>query len=465
TSLGYDPAEVPPRVEFWEAIVHPEDWEKTKECLRAHLEGETEVYECENRLRMKSGEYRWNLDRGAVVERDERGRPTRMVGSDSDISDRKRSEQSLRESEERLRLAAKAGRMFAFEWDPATDSVRRSPDCAEILGLSQEPTTDTGASFFERIVPEDREQFVALVSGLTPEKPSYQTTYRVRRPDGGIVWLEEGGHASFADGRIARLIGMTIDITARRTAENALLELRRELRHADRVARTGTLAASLAHELNQPLAAILSNAQAALRILGSPQPDLGEIKEILQDIVRDDRRAGGVIGGLRSMLRRQKTERAEMEIADAIREVLDLMENEIVARGVSLEIALDSDCVVVADKAQIQQVVMNFIMNALEAMDDLPKERRRLRIAVFRREDSRVRVLVRDWGTGVAPEAIDLTFDPFWTTKTEGLGLGLAICREIIREHAGQIRLEPNDDVGVTAWFDLDCAHAGKPVA
>ncbi|HEY0590519.1 MAG TPA: PAS domain S-box protein, partial [Thermoanaerobaculia bacterium] len=255
TSLGYELDEVPGRVEFWEAIVHPDDWEQTKASLQAHLEGRTTVYECENRLRMKSGEYRWNRDRGAVVEWDAAGRPTRMVGSDTDITERKRAEQTLRENEERLRLAAHAGRMFAFEWDPATDRVARSADCAAILGLSERATHDTGADFFQRIVPEDRDQFVATVTGLTPENPSYQTTYRVARPDGTIVWLEEGGRAAFENGRVTRLIGMTADITARRTAENELLELQRQLQHSDRVARTGTLAASLAHELNQPLAA------------------------------------------------------------------------------------------------------------------------------------------------------------------------------------------------------------------
>ncbi len=458
TSLGYGIDEVPPRVEFWEAIVHPDDWEHTKECLRAHLEGRTPIYECENRLRMKSGEYRWNLDRGAVVEWDEYGRPARMVGSDTDITERKRAEQTLRENEERLRLAAHAGRMFAFEWDPATDSVRRSADCAGVLGLTEEPTVDTGASFFQRIVPEDRDRFVSIVTGLTPEEPSYQTIYRVRRPDGEIVWLEEGGRASFAGGKLVRLIGMTADITARRDAETELLELQRQLQHSDRVARSGTLAASLAHELNQPLAAILSNAQAAVRMMAEPEPDLAEVRSILQDIVRDDRRAAGVISGLRSMLRRQKTARAEIDLGDAVREVLDLLHSDIVARGAEVELVLDAGCLVLADKPQLQQVVMNFIMNALEAMEDVPKPRRRLEIAMHRRDGARVRVAVRDYGCGIVPAELHHTFEPFWTTKPEGLGLGLAICREIIREHGGQIRLEPNEDVGATAWFDLDAA-------
>lgn len=465
TSLGYEIGEVPPRVEFWEAIVHPDDWEQTKAALREHFEGRTPVYECENRLRMKSGEYRWNRDRGAVVERDADGRPIRMVGSDTDISDRKRAEQTLRENEERLRLAAQAGRMFAFEWDPVADRVRRSADCAGILGLSEEPTHDTGDSFFQRIVPEDRDQFVSIVKGLTPDNPSYQTVYRVARPGGGIVWLEEGGRGSFTDGQLTRLIGMTIDITARRTAENELLELQRQLQHSDRVARTGTLAASLAHELNQPLAAILSNAQAAVRLIGAPEPDLDEIRSILEDIVRDDRRAAGVISGLRAMLRRQKTGRTQVDLAEAVREVLELLHSDIVSRGVEVDLDLDERCTVSGDKAQLQQVVMNFVMNALEAMEDVPKSTRRLRIAVHRRDGSRVRVLVRDSGSGVPPGALDRTFEPFWTTKSEGLGLGLVICREIIREHGGQIRLEPNEDAGMTAWFDLESGTAAGRAA
>jgi PAS domain S-box-containing protein len=463
TSLGYKVGEVPPRIEFWESILHPDDRVRTKQCLQDHMEGKTPTYECENRLLMKSGVYRWNLDRGAVVEWDAMGRPTRMVGADSDISDRKRAEQTVRENEERLRLAAHAGRMFAFEWDPATDVVRRSRDCAEILGLTGDPTIDTGTNYFARVVPEDRERFVGIVKGLTPEKPQYQTVYRVARPDGKIVWFEEGGQATFVDGEITRLIGMTADITGRRSAEIERDELQRQLLHSDRVARTGTLAASLAHELNQPLAAILSNAQAALRILKGSPPDLEEIRLIVEDIVRDDRRAAGVISGLRSMLRRQKTERSTIDLADAVHEVLDLMRTDIVMRGTELEVDLCPGCAVAADKAQIQQVVMNFVMNALDAMEERPRAERRLRVTVLQRDAARVRALVRDAGTGTTPETLDHAFDPFCTTKRDGLGLGLAICREIIHDHGGQIRLEPNEDgVGMTAWFDLDAASPGS---
>jgi C4-dicarboxylate-specific signal transduction histidine kinase len=236
-----------------------------------------------------------------------------------------------------------------------------------------------------------------------------------------------------------------------------------ELMHADRVARTGTLTASLAHELNQPLAAILSNAQAALRFLAREKPDLGEIRDILTDIVRDDKRAGAVISGLRTMLRRQAPERVMVELAGTLREVLDLLHSELLTHRVEVATDFEAGSIVLADRAQLQQVVLNLITNAIQAMQGQPAEERRLTLSASRTGEGEVRIAVRDSGVGIPEDKLATVFDPFWTTKDQGMGLGLAVCRTIVESHGGAIWVEANPDRGVTFLFRLPAVPTEGP--
>ena len=222
-----------------------------------------------------------------------------------------------------------------------------------------------------------------------------------------------------------------------------------------RVAQTGAIAASLAHELNQPLAAILSNAQAGSRLMSGTTPDLQEIREILEDIARDDKRAASVIAGLRSMLRRKETYRESLDLAKATREVLVLAHSELLARDVDVELEAEPDVRVSADSAQIQQVVLNLVMNAIEAMEDQPAERRRLGISLAATPEGDALLTVRDWGTGIPDDQHSKLFEAFWTTKPHGMGIGLPICRSIIESHGGRMWFTNNDDHGVSFFVSL----------
>ena len=257
------------------------------------------------------------------------------------------------------------------------------------------------------------------------------------------------------DGTPYAVCGVSTDVSELRKTEREMHTLRRQVWHADRVERTGALAASLAHELSQPLTAILSNAQAALRFLAQDNADLEEIREILRDIVRDEKRANGVINGLRAMLRRQETPRERIDLGRSVDEVLQLMHSELLERGVEVQHALAVDCTALADKAQIQQVMLNLVMNASEAMVKLPSGQRRLWVSVSRAGESQAQVAVRDCGMGIPKEQLNGVFDGFYTTKAQGLGMGLAMCRSILESHGGTIWVEQNEGAGVTFFFTL----------
>jgi PAS domain S-box-containing protein len=258
--------------------------------------------------------------------------------------------------------------------------------------------------------------------------------------------------------------GVSTDVTEQHKAGQEMRALRAKVWHADRVARVGALSASLAHELNQPLAAVLSNAQAALRFLDGGKPDLREIRDILEDIVRDDKRAATVIGSLRTMVRRQDTERIRIDLPETAREMLDMLHGELVARQVETTTESEAGCVAFADKGQIQQVILNLVMNAVEAMAERPAGGRRLHLSVTRPGGDVVRIVVRDSGTGIPADEIAGVFDAFRSMKPQGMGMGLAVCRSIIESHGGSIWLEPNADRGVSACITLPLAADQPPM-
>ncbi len=258
--------------------------------------------------------------------------------------------------------------------------------------------------------------------------------------------------------------GVSTDVTETLKAGEEMRQLRGQLWHADRVARTGALSASLAHELNQPLAAVLSNAQAGLRLLAVTNPDLREIREILDDIVRDDKRASAVISSLLAMARRQESARSRIDLGEALQEVLKLLHSELAQQQVDVSVDLKPRCMVVADKVQIQQLALNLAMNAIEAMKSTGAGRRNLQFSVAAAGDL-ARISVSDSGPGITEQDREAVFEPFYTTKTNGTGMGLSVCRAIVEAHGGMIWLEPNAQTGVNAIITLPLANADPGIS
>jgi FixJ family two-component response regulator/signal transduction histidine kinase len=252
---------------------------------------------------------------------------------------------------------------------------------------------------------------------------------------------------------------------ARARSEEEAHHLRSRLWHADRVARITALTAAIAHQINQPLTAILSNAQAGLANLerGDAAPE--EMRAILEAVVRDDKRAAEIIRTMRAFLRQEERGRERVDLAAALHDVLGLLATELGRKGMRIEARLEPGLLVSADKTQIEQVALNLILNAAQAMEACPPAERLITLRAGRAVGGRVAVEVRDAGAGIKPDDLPAVFEPFWTTRTEGLGLGLAICRSIVEAHGGEIRAEPNAGRGVTFRFDLPAAGAARRAA
>lgn len=263
------------------------------------------------------------------------------------------------------------------------------------------------------------------------------------------------------DGSPYAVGGAFIDITESREKDEALNKLRQQVWHVDRVASTGALAGSLAHELSQPLSAILNNAQAGLRFMARESIDVEEIREILSDIVRDDKRAGAVINGLRSMLQQREIPHANVDLARCIEEVIELLHSEFVRLNIVVDRALETGLTARANKTQIQQVLLNLMINAIEAMAEQPGERA-LKILLSRAE-AKAQISICDNGTGIPEGKLERIFDGFYTTKPQGLGMGLEVCRSIIEIHRGAIWAENNPDRGATFYVTLPVVTAEGP--
>jgi signal transduction histidine kinase len=242
-------------------------------------------------------------------------------------------------------------------------------------------------------------------------------------------------------------------------------EAQMALAHANRVTTMGQLTASIAHEVNQPIAAVVTNAQAALRFLGGHPADLEEVRQALDAIIRDGNRAGGVIGRIRDLIKKVPARQAELDINEAVLEVIEMMRSELLRNGVALQTELANGLPLTrGDRIQVQQIVLNLIMNAIEAMADVSNGSRDLLISTAGDISNGVLVTVRDSGPGLTPESLERLFDPFYTTKPGGMGMGLSICRSIIEAHGGRVWAAATVPRGASLQFTLP-AHGSDGVA
>jgi C4-dicarboxylate-specific signal transduction histidine kinase len=281
--------------------------------------------------------------------------------------------------------------------------------------------------------------------------------YRLRRKDGQYRWLLDNGvprHDSQQN--FAGYIGSCVDVTERRHAEAEAQCARQELVHMGRVSTLGELAGSLAHELNQPLTSILSNAQAGQRFLKGTPADQQELRSILEDIIEADRRAGEVIFRMRTMLKKGEAKMLPIDLNLVARGVLALVHSELVARNISIITHLAKGLPLVrGDRVQLQQLMLNLIMNSCDALNTKSRSKHQLTIETQRWDPERVKVAITDTGPGFPAEMLERPFEPFRTTKANGLGLGLPICRSIVSAHGGQIWLSNSDGGGARACFAL----------
>ena len=438
----------------WAEGVHPDDFQK---CLKIYTEAfdARQPFVMQYRLRRNDGEYRWISDQG-VARHDEQGGFAGYIGSCVDVTELMKKEEALHEFEERVVLAAEAAHLGVWEMDLGTNEIWMS-DSGRTLFQFDSATRVDHAALQDRVHPEDRALRDCAVKHAIETRSGYEIEYRVLLPDGTQRWIGGRGRCVAGDNREgARLIGVSIDITPRKLAEAEALRQREELSHLSRVALMGEMSASVAHELNQPLAGILSNAAAGQRFIDRGNVDQGEIRELLGDIIADGRRASDVVRGIRSMVKKEQVARRSVNLNQVVMDALRMASPDALLHSCQLETSLDPNLPAIhSDPIQLQQVLLNLAINAFDAMRDTPASQRKVVIATQSNGDGTVRTSVRDYGVGISAEMQDRLFDPFFSTKTEGLGMGLAIVRSIVESHGGTITAENADGGGTRFEFIL----------
>jgi len=362
-----------------------------------------------------------------------------------------------------LRVALRVAGMGAWDWDMRSNTLELSDEYAAFYGLDRSELPRSPGPLIELSEPADRSRLAEAMRTAMERGTSTDIEFRIRRKDGATRWLRtRGAVIRDAGGQAIRMVGVGSDETDRHEAEAESLAQRRELAHLGRVAVLGELSGALAHELKQPLTAILANTRAAQGMLRRYMPDEAELRAILDDIVADDLLASAVLPRVRKLIKKGTTEPTAVGANDVVYEVLDLAHVDLRHRGVHVVTHLASDLPpVTADRIQLQQVLLNLIVNACDAMMEKPPSERVLSISTGI-EDHSVCIQVGDRGTGISQDAIDSVFEPFMTTKEQGLGLGLSICRSIITAHGGRIWATNNPDQGATLHLSLPAAtHAG----
>ena len=559
----------------WAESVHPDDLQR---CLKIYTEAfdARQPFVMQYRLRRHDGEYRWISDNG-VPRYDAQQNFGGYIGSCLDVTELINKEQALRESEERMSLAAEAANLAMWEWDLNTDEVwttGRQRNLSEPR-ISEKATLD---SFISRLHIDDRDQVQQALKAATKSGDDFASEFRVMLPDGrvrwiaargrciktsggknmrfrgvsmdvtaqkdmndlfrlatesslsGVVLVNEQGHIILVNSQVEKLFGYrreelvgrpvdilvperfaghhpahrakfiaaptaramgagrelfarrkngsefpveiglnpiqtpdgivvlttVVDITARKKAEVEALRHREEIGHLSRVAAMGELAASIAHELNQPLSGIVSNAGAGQRFIDRGDVDLKEIRELLADISADGRRAGDVIRGIQSMVKKGVGAHRRIDLNDVVMSVVRMVKANAALHSCDLDTFLDPGLPAVkGDPIQLQQVLLNLVINAFDAMRDTPLSRRKVIIATESNADGVTRVSVRDYGVGIPEEEGERVFEQFFTTKAKGLGMGLAIVRTIVESHGGTVAAENVDGGGARFHFTL----------
>jgi PAS domain S-box-containing protein len=449
---GFDIAAGPPRYEEFQRRVHPDDRARSTETFRRAIREKVD-FDHSYRIVHPGGEVREIHVIGHPVLRPS-GDVDEFVGTMIDVTERKHAEEILRRSEAYLSEAQRLSHTGSWAGIPTTgEHTYWSEEAFRVLGFDPAGPPPRFDELERRFHPDDRTRITEHFKRAIRDNADFDVSYRIIHPGGEIREIQSVGHPVFGlSGDAVEYVGTVMDVTERKRAE----EERQALAHANRVTTMGHLTASIAHEVNQPLAAVVTNAQAALRWLNMQPPDPEEVRQALERIVQAGRRASDVISRMRALVRKAPPRKDQLDVNEVMLEVIALTRSELRSSGTLLQTELAGGLpLVLGDRIQLQQVMLNLILNAIEAMSGLDKGSRELLISTEEDGANGVHIAVRDWGPGLKPESMDRLYDAFYTTKPDGMGMGLSICRSIIEAHGGRLWATTNVPHGAVFQFAL----------
>jgi PAS domain S-box-containing protein len=371
----------------------------------------------------------------------------------------------LQDADAYLAEAQRLSHTGSFKWGGMDGAISWSEEVYRIYGFDR--TSELSLErIFQNIHPDDVDTVRDLAEKMSTKSDDFELEHRIVMADGSIKNLRIVVHAVMGEAGGRQFIGAVMDVTSFKEAQERLRKAQAELAHAARLSTLGELAASIAHEVNQPLMAIVTNAESCLLWLTREQPNCEKAREAAERIVKNGHRAGDVVKSIRALVRKSDAEMVALDINQVIGDTLDLMQSELRRRGISLETRLTSPLESIkGDRTQLQQVIVNLIMNAIEAMDTFPTSARTLRVVSEFDEKGDVFASIEDTGPGIAAGLLERIFDPMFTTKPTGLGLGLSICHSIIDGHAGRLWVVPNPIGGSIFRFCLPSIRVSHDAA
>ena len=438
----------------WTVSIHPEDLStllvRWRAIVAAGAPGEGEA-----RLRSLDGSYRWFLFRMAPA-RDRSGGIAGWCGTATDIDSLKQAEVALRRSESYLAEAERLSHTGSWAYDiPSGVPVYWSLERCRISGFDPAKGHPTLEEYRALHTPEDWMKLMSAFDQAIRDKADFVTDSREILADGTVKYLHIVGHPMLdSHGKVVELVGSTMDVTERKRTEETLRKAQENLAQVTRLTTMGELTASIAHEVNQPLAAMVTNANACLVWLDHESPNLGEVRDAVRRIIRDGKRGSDVIARIRALLRQDRAIRARMSINEVIRETISL--TRVDWQGVTLRTELGAKLPrIFADRVQIQQVLLNLMSNAVEALRPVTNRPRVLHMVTRSMEKRSIEVIMQDTGVGLDPGQTGQLFDAFYTTKPGGLGMGLSISRSIVAAHGGRLWAEAGDEWGAKFIFTL----------
>jgi two-component system, LuxR family, sensor kinase FixL len=453
--FGFAPSEKL-NIERFRSMIHPDDRATVLATVEKSLRTGAE-YESEYRIVLPDGITRWVAGRGRV-ENGSDGKPARIRGVSIDITQRKLAE-------EEFRVAVEASPIGIIIVNDEGRIVLINPETGKLFGYAREELINQPVEVLvpERLRGGHLDHRTGFLSAPEARVMGAGRELFARRKD-GTEFPVEVGLSPMETGTGLLVLALIMDISVRKEAELEAQRHRAELTHLGRVALMGEMSASLAHELNQPLAAIVSNAAAGQRFIDSGNVDLSELRELLADIRADGRRASEVVRGIRSMVKKGETVRQRTDLNEIVRDVVQLVQPDALLRSCAVKTSLAPTLPEIeGDPVQLRQVVLNLVLNAFDAMQDAPIGQRTVEVTTERNGDGTIRTTVRDYGSGISEGAGQRLFEPFFTTKSNGLGMGLAIVRSIVESHGGVIEAKNAEDGGACFHFTVS-TEATAPI-